>query len=78
MKHMNKVLPYSDSEHVLFSAEAETLEAKARWFRSLSLEERMELLCEFTDMILGLNPDIVEQKDYAQPASGRVLVLRQT
>ena len=52
----------------------ESPEAKARWFQSLSIEERMELLCAFTDMILALNPDIVEQKD-AQPVAGRVLVL---
>ena len=66
-----------NSGQVLFSSEAESLEAKARWFRSLSVEERMELLCEFTEMILSLNPDIVEQKGYVQPASGRILVLRQ-
>ena len=28
----------------------ESIEAKARWFQSLSLPERMELLCEFTDL----------------------------
>lgn len=49
----------------------ETLEAKARWFQSLSLSERMDLLCSFTDLIL---PKIVEQKD-AQPIEGRVRVL---
>ena len=52
----------------------ESLEAKARWFQSLSLEERMDLLCEFTDLMLALNPDIARQKD-AQPVEGRVLVL---
>ena len=52
----------------------ETMEAKARWFQSLSLDERIELLCQFTDMILAINPGIVEQKD-AQPIRGRVLVL---
>ncbi|MEA3338993.1 MAG: hypothetical protein U9R15_03410 [Chloroflexota bacterium] len=52
----------------------ESLEAKARWFQSLSIKERMGLLCAFTDLILALNPDIVEQKD-AQPVAGRVLVL---
>ena len=52
----------------------ETLEAKARWFQSLSLKERAELLCQFTDMILFVNPKIVEQKD-AQPVAGRILVL---
>jgi len=52
----------------------ETMEAKARWFQSLSLDERMELFCQVTDLILDINPKIVEQKD-AQPVKGRVLVL---
>ncbi len=52
----------------------ETPEAKARWFQSLTLEERMDLLCAFTDLILENNPQIVEQKD-AQPIAGRVLVV---
>lgn len=54
----------------------ETLEAKARWFQSLTLKERMEMLCAFTDMILSVNPRMVEQKD-AKPITGRVLVLSQ-
>ncbi len=52
----------------------ETMEAKARWFQTLSLAERMELLCLFTDLILTANPYIGEQKD-AQPLTGRVRVL---
>lgn len=52
----------------------ETPEAKARWFQSLSLSERMDLLCFFTDMILQNNPGIINTK-YAKPASGRVRVL---
>ena len=52
----------------------ETPEAKARWFQSLSLTERMELLCLFTDLILSNNPEIVEQKR-AQPIAGRIRVL---
>lgn len=55
----------------------ETPEAKARWFQSLSLQERMEILCEFTDMILSVNPNIVERKD-AKPVAGRILVLSQS
>lgn len=55
----------------------ETIEAKARWFQSLSLAERMDLLCSFTDLILDNNPDILEQKD-AQPIPGRVRVLSKT
>ena len=52
----------------------ETPEAKARWFQSLSLPERMELLCEFTDLILSNNPSIVDSKN-AEPAAGRVLIV---
>ncbi len=52
----------------------ETLEAKARWFQSLTLSERMDLLCFFTDLVLENNPLIVERKD-AKPIAGRVRVL---
>ena len=40
----------------------ESLEAKAIWFQSLSLEERMDLFVAFTNLILENNPDIVKQK----------------
>jgi hypothetical protein len=53
----------------------ETPEAKARWFQSLPMNERMDLLCEFTDMILQLNPRILETKD-AEPIKGRIQVIR--
>jgi len=56
------------------SREDETPEAKALWFQSLSVEERMELLCEWTDLILENNPGILERKS-AQPITGRVRVL---
>jgi hypothetical protein len=52
----------------------ETMEAKVRWFRSLSLAERMRLLCEFTDLAFALNPRILERKD-AQPTHGRIQIL---
>ena len=52
----------------------ETPEAKARWFQSLTLAERMDVLCWFTDMILSVNPRIVEQR-HVEPVAGRVLVL---
>ena len=56
------------------SRQEETPEAKALWFQSLSVEERMELLCEWTDLILENNPGILERKS-AQPITGRVRVL---
>lgn len=54
--------------------EEETIEAKVRWFQSLSLVERMDLLCACTELILAVNPKIVEQRD-AQLVAGRVRVL---
>lgn len=59
---------------VAYTRAEETDEAKARWFQSLSLEQRMEMLCEFTDLILAVNPNIGEQR-HAQSVTGRIQVL---
>jgi hypothetical protein len=56
------------------SRKDESFDAKAKWFQSLSIEERMELLCSFTDLLLELNPEIVGKKD-AQPVKGNIRVL---
>ncbi|MEA3396454.1 MAG: hypothetical protein U9R05_03230 [Chloroflexota bacterium] len=66
---MNKTISHDRQE--------ETIEAKARWFQSLSVTERMELLNQFTDLILAINPEIVEQKN-VQPIAGRVRILSET
>jgi hypothetical protein len=55
----------------------ETIEAKARWFQSLSLDERMEVLCDFTDIALTINPKIQDKKD-AQQAQGRIQIITKT
>ena len=52
----------------------ESLEAKARWFQSLSLEERMDLFVSFTNLILENNPEIVKEKPLP-PQSDRVRVV---
>jgi hypothetical protein len=57
--------------------EEETIEAKVRWFRRLSLSERMEMLCNFTDLALELNPGLPKKKD-AQQTKGRIQVLSAT
>ena len=56
----------------------ETAEAKALWFQSLSLEERMDLLCELTNLILEANPKVLEKKAHARSSAGRVRVLSAT
>ncbi len=53
----------------------ESAEAKARWFQSLSLEDRMELFCSYTELILENNPDIVKA-ERARPAGWRIQVVR--
>jgi hypothetical protein len=65
------------TQKISYTREDETIEAKARWFQSMSLSERMDMLCLFTDFILANCPNIAERK-YAQPASGRVCILRKT
>ena len=62
------------SKTVSHDLQEETPEAKARWFQTLSLTERMGMLCVFTDLALENDPMIAERKDY-QPAAGRVRVL---
>ena len=62
------------NQTIAHDRQEESLEAKARWFQSLSLAERMDMLCWFTDLMLTANPRIVEQKD-AQPLAGRVRII---
>lgn len=54
--------------------EQESIEAKTRWFRSLSMTERMEILCCFTDLALSVNPRL-KDRTRAQPIAGRIQVL---
>jgi hypothetical protein len=55
----------------------ETIESKTLWFCSLSLSQRMDLLCEFTDLALAVNPGLAEKR-HAEPAQGRVQILSRT
>ena len=52
----------------------EEMEAKVKWFQSLTLEERMSVFVSFTRLILQNNPDIVKRK-YVRPASERISVI---
>jgi hypothetical protein len=53
----------------------ESPEAKARWFASLSLDERMQMLCDLTDIALTINPSLAESRR-AEPTPGRIQVIR--
>lgn len=52
----------------------ESMAAKARWFKSLSIEERMNVFVAFTKLILENNPEIAKKK-HVRPASDRIRVL---
>jgi len=62
------------NQSVSHSFADESIEAKAKWFRSLSIEERMKVFVAFTRLILTNNPEIANKK-HARPASDRIRVL---
>ena len=62
------------NESVSHSFADESIDAKARWFKMLSIEERMNILVEFTALIFENNPEVVKKK-HARPASDRIRVL---
>jgi len=62
------------SQAISHDRNEETIEAKTRWFKSLSLSERMEMLCSFVDLALTLNPNLSDKKD-AQQIKGRIQII---
>lgn len=71
-----KRFPDTMTDQISHDRSEERPEAKARWFQSLSLQERMDYLCEITDLILANNPDIANARDAQPPQQGvRVLEL---
>ena len=61
-------------ESVSHSFADESIDAKAEWFRTLSIEDRMNMLVEFTNLIFENNPEVVKKK-HARSASDRIRVL---
>jgi hypothetical protein len=62
------------TESISHSFADESIEAKAKWFKTLSIEERMNMLVEFTSLILENNPEVAKKK-HVRPASDRIRVL---
>jgi len=48
----------------------ESMEAKVRWFRRFSEEERWALFLEWMTFLLSLNPNLLEQKKRQPPPAG--------
>ena len=54
----------------------ENEEAKIRWFRSLTVQERMDVVCEMTQRFIENNPGVMERKNCdSRPMSGTYRVL---
>lgn len=54
----------------------ESLEAKARWFKSLSFEARMDLFFETVEIALAMNPGLMERKNAQRPQGSFQVVER--
>jgi hypothetical protein len=63
---MNRTVSHSRSD--------ESIDAKAKWFKSLSMKQRMDVFVAFTNLILKNNPEIAKKK-HDRPASDRIRVL---
>lgn len=61
-------------QHISHDFTDESLDAKARWFQTLTLSERMDLLCELTDLVLENNPNVVKV-GRAQSSTERLQIL---
>lgn len=55
----------------------ETPEAKARWFQSLSPQERMNVFSEWMEIIFQCNPRIADHKDAEAIAKGFRILSRE-
>lgn len=62
---------------IIHDRSEETSEAKARWFQSLSMDERMDIFCGFVDVALSANSGLQEKKN-VEPASRRIQFISKT
>jgi hypothetical protein len=54
----------------------QSFEATCRWFQSLSVEERLDHLCEVMDLMQRVAPEVIERKNRtARPLTGSYRVL---
>jgi len=60
---------------ILHSWNDESIEAKTRWFQSLSMEERLQVWGEFMDMILSINPNVARQNIHVDSTAKRIRII---
>ena len=59
---------------VTYNFKDESIEAKARWFKKLTMAERIQNLCDFTELALAINPKVGEKK-IDKSVTGRIQVI---
>ncbi len=64
---MKNEIAEKNSESISHDRDEETLDAKALWYQSLPIEERMEVFCSFTNLLLTLNPSLSDKQDARSP-----------
>ena len=52
----------------------ESMEAKTLWFCTLSILDRIEMLCSVTDIALTINPGIQDKRN-VKSITGRIQIL---
>lgn len=62
---------------VIHGFENESMEAKTRWFKSLKMEERARIFCEYYRLVKTLNPKIAEV-NHARSDQAGIRILRKT
>ena len=62
---------------VTYDFNEESIEAKVRWFRNLTMKERIQNLCDFTELALSINPKVGEKK-IDKSFTGRIQILSRT
>lgn len=68
----------SNMQHdISHDRDEETSAGKARWFLSLTPEERLDYLDEIVDLALAVHPEILEQKNVEQ-AERRVQIIEKS
>ena len=53
---------------------SESIREKAKWFQTLTVEERLDMLSFLTELALQRNPHLMEFK-HDQPTSSRIRVI---
>jgi len=64
------------NRHILFGTPSLCIEERTRWFRNLSLEERMRIIAETTDFLVSIYPQLMDHGDILPSRPGTQVLKR--